>query len=944
MDSRPFPCRIRFAWPRPSLVRNLVVLAAFSLLCPVSDAAEDVAVSSSNSQKLEFFENHIRPFLIEHCIECHSTADPNGGLRLDSRSGWMAGGDSGSAIEPGDAYHSRLITAIRYDDPNLQMPPSGPLPKAEVKLLEQWIADGAFDPRELAAENPSAQKRPTGMSPDEGRQFWSFQPVQQPTVPDLQADPWIRNPIDAFVREQTNSNNLTPAPESDRSTQIRRITYNLIGLPPTPAQLTAFLADTRPDAYERLVDALLDSPQYGERWGRHWLDVARYADSNGLDENLAFGTAWRYRDYVINSFNSDKPFDQFIVEQIAGDLLPTINQETKTATGFLVLGAKVLAEPDREKLTMDTIDEQVDTVGKAFLGLTLGCARCHDHKFDPILQSDYYALAVIFKSTKTFGDTNFGAIKHWHEHPFATEAERQEIAQVKNEIAAKKAAANSFKSQAMAKVRTTAQANAANYLAASALIPAGASLVEVSKVADQFQLHPRILHHCRTHLDFNRGQPFFAQWHQLIEAAYSPEQLQTHYSEIFSQAKATEGKPQAANKSSDANLSDAQLDLVQHAWNALNDASGFLAVPPQPEFALDLETLEQYYTLLEEARIFESSAPDLPSAMGVSEAQTLTSLPIHIRGSHRNLGEPIERRFPKVFDGSISTPVFPRHQSGRLELANWIASTSNPLTARVIVNRVWRWHFGTGLVETTENFGVMGDAPSHPRLLDWLAHHFMESGWSIKHLHRLILNSSTYRQSSLHPLDGQQSQIDPENKTLWKFPLQRLDAEQIRDAILFSGNRLDQSTFGKTVPLRNRQFVFDHTSIDHTRYESLRRAIYLPVIRNNVYTFFEQFDFPDPTTPTGNRHATVVAPQALLLLNDNLVVDAAEDFATRVCRDAKSQEDRIGLAYEIAFSRPPTAAELDTAKDFIGDATDDSHAWSLFCHGLLASNEFIYLR
>lgn len=883
--------------------------------------------------------------LLEHCIDCHSVDATKGGLRLDSRSGWEAGGDSGPAIESGSPNESRLIVAVRYDDPNLQMPPSGKLSDEEIRFLEQWVADGAIDPRETTSASDATSKPLTGMSIDEGRNFWSFKQIEKPTPPALETDPWVRNPIDAFVLSQLRTNNLEPAPESDRHSLIRRLTYNLTGLPPTLDQLNTFLNSEHPDAYERLVDELLDSPHYGERWGRHWLDVARYADSNGLDENLAFGTAWRYRDYVIDSFNRDKPFNQFVVEQLAGDLIPNANDQTRTATGFLVLGAKVLAEPDREKLTMDTIDEQIDTVGKAFLGLTLGCARCHDHKFDPILQSDYYALAAIFKSTKTFGDTNYGAIKHWHEYSLANEAEKQNIADVEKEIAAKKGAASSFKNKAIGEIRTKAQSKAADYLAAAALLPNGASLIEATAIAEEFDLHPRILHHCRTHLEFNRGQPFFAQWHQYVEAGYTPQQLQARYTELFAQAKATQGKPAATSQLPDSQLNEEQQEVLQLAWAALNDNSGFLAIPPQPEFALDPDTLEQYHALLEEARIFESSAPDLPSAMGVSEAQTLTSLPIHVRGSHRNLGEPVQRRFPSVFASVSNNTVFPRHESGRLQLANWIASSSNPLTARVIVNRVWRWHFGKGLVDSTENFGVIGSSPSNPQLLDWLAYNFIESGWSIKQLNRMILRSNTYRMASTHPTELKQSSLDPENQFLWKFPIPRLEAEQIRDAILFTGNCLDQTMFGKTVPLRNRQFVFDHTSIDHTKYDSVRRAIYLPVIRNNVYTFFQQFDFPDPTTPTGDRHATVVAPQALLLLNNSLVIDAAKGFAQRVLRHSELRDERIQFAYQVAFARSPTANEMKIANNFLVEFNENKEqGWALFCHSLLASNEFIYLR
>jgi hypothetical protein len=888
-------------------------------------------------QQVEFFEDSVRPLLETHCLECHGGDERGGGLSLESSADWQRGGDSGSVIVVGDAEASLLVRAVRYTDPELQMPPSGPLTQREVAVLEEWIRRGAIDPRE-GSPDPD---RLTAADPEQqdASDLWSLRPVQPIALPQVADSAWVRNPIDAFILARLESAGLHPAPAADKTTWIRRVTFDLIGLPPTPDEVASFLADDSPAAWQRVVDRLLASPHYGERWGRHWLDVARYADSNGLDENLAFGTAWRYRDYVFDSFNEGKPFDRFIVEQIAGDLVPGADRETKTATGFLVLGAKVLAEPDREKLLMDTIDEQIDTTGKAFLGLTLGCARCHDHKFDPILQSDYYALAAIFKSTKTFGDTNFGAIKHWHEYSFADLAELEDLKVVEREISEAKSAVAKFKNESMAAIRSQAKQSAAKYLAASAEIPVGASLVEIGKVAEAYALHPRILHHCRSHLEFNRGVPFFQRWHSMVDAGSTPEDLQSHYEHLFARARDYHADPKTAEQF-DAD----EIELMQHAWAALEDASGFLAVPPKPEFAFDDATLQRYHALLEVARVVESNAIDETSAMGVREGTTITKLPIHIRGSHRNLGRPVERGFPQVLQTSTMQPILPRHESGRLELAKWITSGHHPLTARVAVNRIWGWHFGDPLVRTTENFGVLSDPPSHPELLDWLAREFVETGWSVKQLQRMIVLSNSYRMASTHPDAAGCAAVDAENRLRWAFPIVRLQAEQIRDAILAVSGRLDTRLGGKMVPLRNRQFVFDHTSIDHTKYDSVRRAAYLPVIRNNLYTFFEQFDFPDPTMPTGNRSTTVVAPQALLLMNDDLVIDSAASFAARVCQQTEATDSRIESAYRWAFGRLPSDSERLRAIEFISESDHSQAAWQLFCHSLLASNEFIYVR
>ena len=678
-----------------------------------------------------------------------------------------------------------------------------------------------------------------GMSIEEGRAFWSFKPITNPKSPKVAQGDWVKNTIDAFVLARLEQQGLAPAPRADKRTLLRRVTFDLTGLPPTPEEIKAFLADESPDAFERVVDRLLNSPHYGVRWGRHWLDVARYADSNGLDENLAYGNAWRYRDYVIEAFNNDKPFDRFLVEQLAGDLLPNSNRETKIATGFLVLGAKVLAEPDKDKLLMDTIDEQLDTLGKTFLGMTFGCVRCHDHKFDPIKQSDYYALGAIFKSTTTFGQTKTGVIKHWHEHSFASDDELANLKTIDAALDKKKKAASSFKSQAISKIRTAARAKASEYLVAAAQFESSMPLTQVAAIAKPLGLHPRILHHCRRHLEYHGDDPVFSVWHRLAESG-DLEGIQTHYRELFSQAEHVWAEARKADPKVKA-LDDERLESAR---KALNDQSGFLAVPAKPEFAFDAKTLDQFYDLMEAARIAESNAPDAPAAMGVADGKVLNELPIHIRGSHRNLGEPVARAFPLVMRDANDELTFPDKQSGRLELAKWMASERHPLTARVYVNRIWRWHFGTGIISSTENFGKLGDRPSHPQLLDWLATRFRKAGWSTKRLHRLILTSNTYQMASVHPHASEGTKVDPENRLLWRFPLQRLEAEQIRDAILAVSGRLDESMGGKTIPLRNRQFVFNHTSVDHTKYDSLRRAIYLPVVRNNVYTLFEQFDFP----------------------------------------------------------------------------------------------------
>ncbi|MCA9082760.1 MAG: PSD1 domain-containing protein [Planctomycetaceae bacterium] len=915
-----------------------------------SSTLSDQDETQPSHQQVEFFEKNIRPILVQRCYECHAGNEINGGLSVESRQSLLRGGDSGAAISVGAPDKSLLIEVVRYTNRDLQMPPQSKLPEAEIRALEEWVAIGAPDPR-AEPSDAAPEARPMGMSIEEGRQFWSFRPVQNSVVPEVQNSAWVKNPIDAFVLQRLEQAEMQPAAMADRETLIRRVTFDLIGLPPTPEEIDAFVADQEDGAWQKVVDRLLESPQYGVRWGRHWLDVARYADSNGLDENLAYGNAWRYRDYVIDAFNNNKPFDQFVVEQLAGDLLPGATAETKTATGFLALGAKVLAEPDMEKLVMDTIDEQLDCVGKVFMGMTLGCVRCHDHKFDPIKQDDYYGLAAIFKSTRTFSDTRTGVIKHWYEHSFATEEELAAIKKVDEELAKLKSAASSFRNTAMAKLREDARSKAADYLVAATRFDVEMPLSQVEQIAEPLKLHPRILHHCRRHLEFHRDDPFFAVWHRLV-ADNNVEAIGNHYRQLFADAETAF----AELKKKDSSAKSLNDPVLEEARTQLNDLSGFLAVPPKAEFAFDAETLAEYNRLEEIARVAESNAPDESAAMGVSEQETLATLPIHIRGSHLNLGKAVAREFPAVMRTSVVRPVLPSKESGRLEFAEWLSSTTHPLTARVFVNRIWGWHFGRPLVNSTENFGTLGDRPTHPELLDWLAWRFMESGWSVKELHRLILSSSTWQMASTNAFEHDYSATDPENLLLWKFRLQRLDAEQLRDSLLAVAGRLDLSIGGKTVPLRNRQFVFNHTSVDHTKYDSLRRAVYLPVIRNNLYTLFEQFDFPDPTMPLGHRNTTTIAPQALLMMNADLVMDSADELASNVLASASTDDARIRLLYRKMYGRAALEAEISRCLNFLqetmaerftaaGVPTTDQHAaWTLLCQSLYAANEFIYVR
>ena len=719
-------------------------------------------------------------------------------------------------------------------------------------MLQQWIASGASHP-DARGKPPAARPVRDRKSLEAARQFWSFIPPRQAELPTVRDGSWPRTPVDYFVLSALERAGLNPAPAADRRTWLRRVTFDLTGLPPTPGDVQGFLGDTSPNAHRRVVDRLLASPRHGERWGRHWLDVARYADSNGLDENVAYGNAWRYRDYVIRSFNEDQSYDQFLCEQLAGDCLAAKNDAEQrrqlVATGFLALGPKVLAEVDETKMEMDIIDEQIDTLGRALLGLTFGCARCHDHKFDPISMRDYYALAGIFKSTRTM--EHFRKIARWHENAIPTSQQQEAFQRRQKQVADQKRAIEQFVA-------------AANKALLGSLEP----------------------------------------------AAKLPDDAQQKYPE---------------------------------------------------------DTRKQLKELQGELKKLEEQGPTLPTAMGVSGRES-QDVPIHVRGSHLTLGPIVPRGFPEVLAAS-SGDVVPDDSSGRLELARWLTSSDHPLTSRVMVNRIWRWHFGQGICRSTDNFGRLGARPDNPQLLDYLAVRFRRDGWSIKDMHRLIVLSSTYRMSS--DLNARAAGLDPDNRLLWRFPIHRLEAESIRDALLFVSGGLDLQMGGSLLHVGNREFIFNHTSEDGTNYDSPLRSVYLPVVRNHLYDVFQLFDYADASMLNGSRSSTTIAPQALFMMNSELVQDAAARIADALLsQNQLTDPQRVDRLYETVYGRLPDdgerkrvlerlqrlaslppeleadKTEADKTEAGSGPNGNDGRlrAWRILCHVVLASNEFIYLR
>ncbi len=1097
---------------------GLLTLAAAGMV-----RAAEGKTPSITPEQATFFETKVRPLFANNCYSCHGEGDQKAGLRVDSRDALLKGNAHGAVIVPGDPEHSRLIAVIHYDGA-IKMPPAGKLKPDEIAALTDWIKQGAPWP-EAKAGAPAG--KPGMVVTAAQRNRWPFRPFSKPALPQVKLAAWCRTPIDRFILAKLEAKGLKPAAIADRRTLIRRATYDLIGLPPTPDEVAAFVNDKSPNAWEKVVDRLLASPHYGERWGRHWLDVARYSDSNGLDENKAFAYAYRYRDYVIDAFNKDKPYNQFLMEQLAGDLLPTddeaLRNERLTATGFLTLGAKVLAEQDKPKMVMDIVDEQIEVTSKAILGLTVACARCHDHKFDPIPTKDYYALAGIFKSTKTM--KNLGFVSEWNErelttrrlkaeqeaynkkvgelqaalrmvtdhandhvrrgmvhsaaayllagwelaqqpgmHPLADTpalpGESRQIIEAENynrgnankdfvvygkgigiihttalpttaewdvtvpqaglyQIDLRYASAEKrpvrlmlngkvVKADAAAQVTGSFQPDGQRWeaqglylfnagkntvriecdnsiphfdklLIASVPTPAGATAPAKSaqEIAATARLDPALLPLWADRLRGAANDPVLSVW-----ASYAKLPTQRFPTEAaalsqrFAQGEVKGVDPAVARAFADftpgslADVAAHYAELFERAIQnndpaleairaKLNGKNGLLALPEKPETLYaeaDKTAVKQAQMTVQKA---ESEKPNVPVVMAVEEGKP-ENCRVHIRGSTLNLGDDAPRHFLTVLGGDRMTPI-DNTRSGRLELAQWLTRPDHPLTGRVFVNRVWQNHFGVGIVATADNFGLMGEKPTHPELLDWLAATFtaptQQGGldWSIKKLHRLILTSNTYKMSSMG--DPKSEQVDPDNRLLAHMNRRRLEAEPFRDALLAVADKLDLSMGGSLLTTADNDYVTNDQSGNAGQYGSFRRAIYLPIIRNALYDMFQAFDYGDPSMVNARRPTTTVAPQALYVMNSPFVRDLAKDWATELLsHPGMSDTERISIAYQKAFSRPPTPVETQRAQQYLAAYETRLNAaqpelskrtllaWQSLCQILFGSNEFIYIN
>jgi hypothetical protein len=1032
-------CSLHFEW------RLAALLATVLLMSPLKATADESLSDTSTRMQ---FSGSVLPLLKKHCYECHSHGadSAEGGLVLDSRVGWEVGGDSGPAIVPGRPEKSLLLKAVEYSDSELQMPPDSRLAEGEIAILKKWVVDGAFDPRVAEFRSPGSSDDPVA----ESKELWSLKPVAEVGVPTL-SDASIRNGLDQFILAKLEEQGLTPNPQADRYALLRRATFDLTGLPPTLEEIDAFVSDDSPDAYRRLIDRLLTSPHYGERWGRHWLDLARYSDSNGGDINYAHANAWKYRDYVIKAFNDDKPYDDFIREQLAGDLLSDQGSEVRrqdllTATGFLMLGPKMLAEADTDKLLIDIVDEQLDVTGLTFLGMTFGCARCHDHKFDPISTEDYYAMAGIFRSTKVIDVYRTpGGVAEWLEVDVTSAAARAEIEKLTNEkkkltellaglggsaSASSNSQKNADKAIVATKLPMLKSTTWAAWVRISSAQRLGAVLSATYEGANQGHSlgfdtgsTPRIVwnHGAGAHTIIAAPKPIsFDDWHHLAltfdaaagrlrlfvngkEAASASGVETSDFNTISVGRREASRQWQFTGDVDQVRVFDASLDVPEIValsrnlptmqrtllcWDfdrPVEDAvqnsvvstgqggvsgrlvglsvtsshiedgavgSAFSFRTPKQLSTIDVERERKVADVRNDIQQLDARMPESSLVMAVAAAKPV-DLPVHLRGSFLKLASTaVPRGTPKVFKDALPPVKVPPTENGRLQLADWIASPENPLTARVMVNRIWQHHFGAGLVRTSSNFGVRGERPSHPELLDWLANEFVDSGWSIKHMHRLIMNSATYRLRSR--VSSATADRDPENRWLAGFAVRRLEAEPIRDSLLAVTSELDRTAGGTLFKAENKKRV---TMLpDDAVYRSLRRSVYLPSVRVRGFEMFSIFDVSESGQHVAQRPQTMVAQQALFLMNNPFVADRVKVLAEQVMNQSTRFEDRLDWLHRTLYGRPVTDREVLTLLDALSELSEDANAdgnnraavelsaWQHVIHTMLCSNEFIHLR
>lgn len=852
----------------------------------------------------DFFESKIRPLLAVNCHACH-TGGALGGLRLDSRDGVLKGGKSGKAVVEGKPEESLLMQAVRRTHIRLKMPPVGPLTNEEVEALAEWIRRGVPWPEKQEKTTTSAGPNIT----PEQRAFWSFQPVKKVVLPAVKNRDWPRTDIDRFILAKLEAANLKPAPAADKRTWLRRVTLDITGLPPTPEEVEAFVNDNAPTAKEKVVDRLLASPHYGERWARHWLDLARYSDGElAASVDTPFPNAWRYRDWVVDAFNKDLPYSTFVKAQLAADLLPEAKDHI-AGLGFQALGAGA--------------NDQVDVTSKVFLGLTVGCAQCHDHKYDPIPTKDYYSMLGIFRSSEL------------NQYPLVSEAEVERYKSQKKKIDALNEVLNDYLADQTKQLTDLLARDTARYLLA------------VWKGSEEAPgLDKETIARWKKYLDdSNKEHPYLKPWYDLLaskpteaQVQQEAERYQQFVLQLLDEAKEVDdknyvafgGKKGLKDERTRQYTNIVSLPVLKfYQWRELANGpynvdgfrapAGVIFYGPK-EIDRFLGGIAKAYVekLRAEIKDLEKDLPPLyPFVHALKDAAKPEDVKVAIRGDSKTLGEVAPRRFLQILcDGE---PSHYKEGSGRAQLAEAIASDFNPLTARVIVNRIWQYHFGKGIVRTPSNFGRMGERPTHPELLDYLATDFVSNGWSMKKLHRKILLSNTYAQAT-----ATNPETDPDNKLLSHFNLEhRLDMETLRDSVLAVSGQLDRSIGGASKPIAKDNF---------------RRSLYLTVSRTRLDPAMALFDFPDANNSVDQRTVTAGPLQGLYWLNSEFVAAQADALDKRIVKEVGVDATaRIRRAYNLLYARVPDPTEVKLGVEYV---TTGGKSWVHYLHALLSAAEF----
>ncbi len=934
----------------------------------------------ARADDLAFFETRVRPVLAEHCFACHGPEKQKGGLRLDHIAFLDKGGDNGPALTPGDAAGSLLLEVIGYGNVELQMPPTGKLPDAAIADLTTWISNGAVWPDEPMPSDTAAAASPEFDLAARRAAHWAWQPLATVAPPTTRDAAWPKSATDRFILSKLEGAGLAPAPRADDATLFRRLSFDLTGLPPTPADARAYAADTAPDKYERAVARMLDSPHFGEHWARKWLDLTRFAETYGFEQDFTIPAAWRYRDYVIRALNEDVPYDQFLREHTAGDLLPTPRRHPETgtnesvlATGCWLMHQSQHAPVDVRMDNADRVDNRIDVFSKAFLGVTVSCARCHDHKFDAISTADYYALAGIFRSAR---------------QQLVELDPGQKIAQTTTRLAQLHARGVDALQQAVPATPAVASEGAfedfsdgySGWFASGAAFGAGptahgawmpldglphalpegvahsgqlGNAVRGVLRSPTFRLGTERIHF----LAAGRGtqirliiEGFMLR--EIVSLLFESTQIDVTHGEAFQWLEmGSLGKYKGCQ---------AYIELIDNdnGYLAVDEIRFSDAAPPVIEVPAavpaDLGTARPTLdALVPEMAALNAEIPPAERALALTDGNGVDE-PIFVRGNPKNHGETVPRAFLEAIAGPAQEPM--GQGSGRIALAERLLAPSNPLVSRVFVNRVWQHLFGRGLVPSVDNFGVTGQPPSHSELLDYLAGRFRSDGWSLKRLVRDLVCSETYRMGSA-PVDARAEELDPTNTLLHRMPLRRLPAEPVRDAVLAVAGSLDATLGGESVPAYISPYMGGQRKpptsgpMDGAR----RRSIYLEVRRNFLPAFLQAFDFPTPDTTHGARNVSNVPAQSLVLLNDPFVAEQAKAWAARACGDyTQPPVQRIEGLYWSAFARAPKPDEVETAMAFLrgqaaiyqvteSQALNDLRAWSDLCHVLYTVKEFVFI-